>query len=138
MADQPARQVPSGNGGDTAQDDAHALQELRELLFHSERRDLVALRERLQTPSLRAQDVSEILAEAIRLRREQGGGPALSEALGPPVEEALRDSVRRDPAVLADALFPSMGPAIRKAIGEYIRSMMESFDEANADRWLPD
>ena len=130
MADHAARQVPSGNGEDTAQDDVRALNELRELLFHSERRELVALRERLQNPNLRAQDVSEILAEAIRLRREHGGGEALSEALGPSVEEALRESVRKDPGVLADALFPSMGPAIRKAIGEYIRSMMESFDEA--------
>src|SRR5713101_938419 len=130
MADQPPRQVSSGNGGETPQDDARALNELRELLFHSERRDLVALRERIQNTNLRAKDVSEILAEAIRLRREQGGGEALSDALAPSVEDALRESVRKDPGVLADALFPAMGPAIRKAIGEYIRSMMESFDEA--------
>ena len=133
MAEQPARQVPSGKEEDAVEIDARALaelHELRELLFHAERSELIALRERLHNPRLRAKDVSEILAEAIRLRRGKGGRQALSEALAPSVEEALRESVRKDPRILADALFPSMGPAIRRAIGEYIRSMTQSFDLA--------
>ena len=38
--------------------------------------------------------------------------------------------MRRDPHVLADALFPVMGPAIRKSITETLRGMLESFNEA--------
>jgi outer membrane protein OmpA-like peptidoglycan-associated protein len=63
------------------------------------------------------------------LRRQQGGDEALSVALAPTIETALRESVRKDPATLADALFPVMGPAIRRSILETLRSFLESFNQ---------
>ena len=36
---------------------------------------------------------------------------------------------RKDSHVLVEALFPVMGPAIRRAVGEAIRSMVESFNQ---------
>jgi outer membrane protein OmpA-like peptidoglycan-associated protein len=50
--------------------------------------------------------------------------------LAPTIQATLRESVRTNPHVLADALFPVMGPAIRKSITETLRSMIESFNEA--------
>ena len=73
--------------------------------------------------------MSSVVAEAIQLRRKQGGDEALSDALAPTIETALRESVRKDPATLADALFPVMGPAIRKSILETLRSFLDSFNE---------
>jgi OOP family OmpA-OmpF porin len=111
-------------------DDEKVFQELRSLLLSSEQEQIVALRERLLDPALRAQDVSAVVAEAIRLRGKIKGDHALADALGPPVEEVLRESVRKDPQSLADALFPVMGPAIRKSVIESIRAMLESFNKA--------
>jgi OOP family OmpA-OmpF porin len=53
----------------------------------------------------------------------------LSAALAPTIETALRESVRKDPGTLADALFPVMGPAIRRSILETLRSFLESFNQ---------
>jgi OOP family OmpA-OmpF porin len=52
------------------------------------------------------------------------------EALSPVVEKALTASVRRDPKPLADALFPVMGPAIRRAISQALAGMMQSVNQA--------
>ena len=46
------------------------------------------------------------------------------------VEEAITASVRRNPQPLADALFPVIGPAIRKAIQHALATMMESFNRS--------
>lgn len=51
-------------------------------------------------------------------------------ALSPVVEKALTASVRRDPRPLADALFPVMGPAIRRAISQALAGMMQSMNLA--------
>ena len=106
---------PSGSG---SHDDEKALQELRSLLISEEQHEIVALRERIESPEQRALDVSAVVAEAIELRRAQGGDQKLSAALTPTVEEALRESVRKDSHVLVEALFPVMGPAIRRSVAE--------------------
>lgn len=51
-------------------------------------------------------------------------------ALAPVVERALTTSVRRDPRPLADALFPVMGPAIRRAISQALAGLMQSLNGA--------
>lgn len=114
----------------TPEDKSQAFEDLRNILLAPEQEEIAGLRRRLENPIVRAEDVSTVVAEAIELRREQGGTKDLNQALTPSVEEALRESVRKDPSVLAGALFPVMGPAIRKSIAESIRSMLESFNEA--------
>ena len=94
-----------------------------------EQEALERLHERIENPESRTDDVSGVVAEAIQRRREQGGSDALSEALAPTIETALRESVRKDPATLADALFPVMGPAIRRSILETLRSFLDSFNQ---------
>jgi outer membrane protein OmpA-like peptidoglycan-associated protein len=130
MVNHPAQPPLPPDTGDDHPDEKKTFEELRTLLLGSEQQQIATLRERVQNPELRAQDVSGVVAEAIELRRGQDGGHALSDALAPSVEEVLTESVRKDPTVLADALFPVMGPAIRKSIAEAIRSMLQSFNEA--------
>jgi outer membrane protein OmpA-like peptidoglycan-associated protein len=130
MADHPANSIRESDVGDPRADDEKALQELRSILLSAEHGELVALRQRLDDLQMRARDMGAAIAEAIRLRREQGGGPDLREALGPSVEDVLRESVRKNPDILASALFPIMGPAIRRSIFESIRQMVESFNES--------
>ena len=134
MADYATKRVPlepDGKefGDPPAQPADESLEELRHLIIAPEQEDLARLQERIDNPHLRTQDVSEVLPEAMQRRREQGGEQALGEALAPSVEAALRESVRKDPGTLADALFPVMGPAIRRSILQTLRSLFDSFNE---------
>lgn len=130
MAEQAQRRAPEAPPVETPQEESHAYEELRHLIVGPEQEGLKQIRERLDDPDRRAEDVSSVVAEAIQMRRDQGDDQALSRALAPTIQDTLRESVRRDPHVLADALFPVMGPAIRKSITEALRGMLETFNEA--------
>lgn len=103
------------------------LAELRELLLGPERAQLDELRERIGNRSRRASDLSEVLPDAILLRARQD--PSLRQALQPILEEALAISVRKDPSIIAKALFPAIGNAIRRAVGAALQEMMESLNQ---------
>jgi outer membrane protein OmpA-like peptidoglycan-associated protein len=134
-----APEEPSANGptnGPTdgpangTTNDSDSLEELRHLILAPEQEALERLQHRVGNTESRADDVSRVVAEAIQLRRTRGGDDALSDALSPTIESALRESVRKNPGTLADALFPVMGPAIRRSILETLRSFLSSFNEA--------
>jgi outer membrane protein OmpA-like peptidoglycan-associated protein len=99
--------------------------ELRTLLIGPEQRQLRALQTRLEDPATHARDVSRVLATAVELRTND---PHLKRALAPTIEDTISASVRRNPRPLADALFPIMGPAIRKAIATTLSGMLESLN----------
>jgi len=101
------------------------LTELRGLLLGTEQVRLNKLQERLDDPTLHANDVSRVLPEAIMLRRDK----QLAKALEPTIEEAIKTSIKKDRKVLVDVLFPVMGPAIRKAISSVILGMVQSFNQ---------
>jgi len=130
MADQAHRRAPANQTEENPSANNHAYEELRHLIIAPEQEELADIQERLDDRARRTQDVSSVVAEAISMRRDQHGERALAQALAPTVQETLRESVRRDPHPLADALFPVMGPAIRKSISEALRGMLESFNEA--------
>jgi outer membrane protein OmpA-like peptidoglycan-associated protein len=129
MADASTKRVPQDQPGDSSANGTGSLEELRHLILAPEQEALERLHERVANPEARTEDVSSVVAEAIQLRRQQGGSDALSEALAPTIESAVRESVRRDPTTLADALFPVMGPAIRRSILETLRSFLDSFNQ---------
>jgi len=109
-------------------DNDGTLDELRSLLMGRHQQELLELRERLDNREIRTQDVSEVLVEALRLRESADKNHQLSEVLLPTVERTLTQSVRKDAAILAEALYPVMGPAIRTAVYESIRALIQSFD----------
>jgi OOP family OmpA-OmpF porin len=102
-----------------------SFDELRSLIVGPEQRELQTIQAHLLDPAVQVRDVSRVLPDAIAIR---SGDPQLTRALAPTIEEALTDSVKRDPRPLADALFPVMGPAIRKAITHTLATMMESLN----------
>jgi hypothetical protein len=114
---------------DTPPSDA-AFAQLRDLLLGDEQAQLARLRQRVEEPQLRTADVSRVLAQAVALR--SADGPELAAALTPSVEAALATSIRRDPQVLANAIFPIIGPAIRKSIAAALQSMTQSLEQAMA------
>jgi len=128
-ADAPENYPANRHSVESSSNGTASFEELRQLILAPEQEALGRLHERIDNPESRTDDVSGVVAEAIQRRREQGGGDALSEALAPTVETALRESVRKDPNALADALFPVMGPAIRRSILETLRSFLASFNQ---------
>jgi OOP family OmpA-OmpF porin len=124
-----SRSAPEPEEPPREADDVEAYRELRELILAPEQEALERLHHRVDDPASRTEDVGSVVAEAIQLRRKQGGDEALSSALSPTIETALRESVRKDPGTLADALFPVMGPAIRRSILETLRAFLESFNQ---------
>ena len=73
----------------------------------------------------RAADIGAVLPQVL-LRHAHD--PQFTRALAPPLEQAITTSVRRNPKPLADALFPVMGPAIRKAVAASLAGMVESLN----------
>jgi hypothetical protein len=109
------------------------LAELRAILLGPDRAAWEAMRQRLDNPSRRAEDVAGVLAEAVRLRSRGHSGShpdvKLRRALQPLLEEALQLSVQSNPRMLADALFPIFGKAIRKAITSELDGMLQSLSQ---------
>lgn len=105
----------------------HEWAELRTLLLAPEQTQLTELRNRIDHTETDAPSVSKVLAEAITLRGKQD--ERLTAALTPHVQTALTSSVRRYPHVIAEAIAPIMGPAIRQAIVRTLQGMMQSFNQ---------
>ena len=105
--------------------DAAELASLRTILVGPEQRHLAALQTRLDDTRARAEDLGEVLPQVLLLHAQD---PQFARALTPPIEKAITASVHRNPKPLADALFPVMGPAIRKAVAASLAGMVESLN----------
>ena len=104
------------------------LTEVRELLFGAERRQIEELRRRLDTLELSPEELAERLPQAVAMRSARDR--ELAVALAPTVERALGESVRRNPRDIATAIFPVLGPAIRKAIAEAMAGLVQAVNRA--------
>ena len=106
--------------------DRDELAELRALLLGQQMVELQALQKRLDDPNLRAEETSQIINKAIALSIKRDGG--LQRSLYPVVEQALKISVAKNPAILATSLAPLIGDAVRKAVAASLRSLTESIN----------
>ncbi|MBL8959023.1 MAG: OmpA family protein, partial [Gemmatimonadetes bacterium] len=108
--------------------------ELREILVGPERARLDAIDQRLDDPGLHVDAVSAVLPEAVARRATDR---ALGAALGPVVGDAIKASVRRDPQPLVDAIFPIIGPAIRRAIATAFAELSQSINTTLEHAFTP-
>lgn len=115
----------AGGNGDVS---VRELTELRDLLFGGERRQLDELRRRLDTFELTPEELAEKLPQAIVQRTARDR--QLGIALAPTVECAISESVRRNPHEIATAIFPVLGPSIRKAIAETMSGLVNTINRA--------
>ena len=112
-------------------------QRLKELLLAEERAELT--RQKARVDGLE-RDRDELPAELPRLLREAqrgDGARKLTDALAAPVAGALGNAVREQPQTIVDALFPVIGPAIRKAIVEALRDFTDGFNRALESSFTP-
>jgi outer membrane protein OmpA-like peptidoglycan-associated protein len=109
-------------------DSVEELDRLRRLLIGAERDEIARIKARLDEMGLTVEELSELLPAAIEARNKRDN--RLGEALSPTIEQSLRASVQRNPRALVDAIFPVMGPAIRKAIAEAMSGLIQSLNTA--------
>lgn len=126
-----AEAITKSSAAEAKDDDEYANQdelvELRSLLFSSELAEIDGLKRRLDDPKRQAEEVSRILPDAIALRSSHD--KLLTSALMPSIEEGIATSVKKDPATLANAIFPVIGPAIRKTISQIFSQMVQSLNQ---------
>ncbi|HCY84625.1 MAG TPA: flagellar motor protein MotB, partial [Desulfobacteraceae bacterium] len=91
-----------------------SIDALKHLLFQPESDRLAMLENRLDDPMTRANEISRSLPEAVSLSVMEGD--RLTRVIQPVIDDSLKESVRKNPKALADAIFPALGPGIRKAI----------------------
>ena len=103
------------------------LERLRTILLGKDYNDLLALKQQLETPQQHSEKIAAVVSEALAIRTAQDN--SLSEVLSPTIENALTDSIERDPQRLANALYPVMGPAIRKSINEVLTQTFDTFNQ---------
>ena len=115
-------QEPRPNGGSGGE-----YTRLRELIVGPEQSRLEELQHRLDDRQFRTEDLSQVVAEAIALRAKRDR--TLQQTLNPLVEEAVRISVTRDPQILATAIYPVIGEAVRKSVAHALRGLVESINQ---------
>nr|CAA6825632.1 MAG: OmpA family protein [uncultured Thiotrichaceae bacterium] len=103
------------------------MQRLRDLLLGKDYEALLELRRQINTPELHSEKIAGVVSEALQLRA--GQDETLSVVLSPTIENALSRSIESNPQRLADALYPVMGPAIRKSIQEALTQTFETFNQ---------
>lgn len=130
MTDSPAEGVLDQEVANGSPADEGSMAELRTLLLGPAEQQLAEVHARLTDPQRQLKEVSHVLPAAIAIRSRQDN--ELTDALAPTVAASLHRSVQKDPQPLADALFPVMGPAIRKSIAVALSGMIQSINQSVA------
>ena len=132
--EQPADSQSVSDGTPDAASSGSAPQQLdllRQLLCGEDYQQMVALSQRLTDEQTRQEFFAAIIAEAIAIRNTQDD--AIAQSLAPLISDSMHTSIRNDPESVSDALYPVMGPAIRKSITETIQALFDSFNKALED-----
>jgi outer membrane protein OmpA-like peptidoglycan-associated protein len=112
----------------TGPENADEWHRLRSLLLGAEQASLNTLTEKIGDSASFARSVAGVLPDAVAIRARTDD--RLGMELTPLVEASLQHSVRTNPQPLVDALYPLMGPAIRRSISEALVDMMQAFNRA--------
>ncbi len=102
------------------------LDEVRRLITGYERKDLENLNHLIQDPEEFSNEISKLLPVSIKKLIQKGD--ITLESLQPVIEDVLKESIRKNPENLSDILFPIMMPAIRKAVTDDIKRMLDTLN----------
>lgn len=114
----------------------NSYKELQHLILGLSSEELSTLQSWLKDKSSFTDEIGHILPQAV-LKSIEFDEP-LSDSLMPIIEKAIFESVQKNPKALADALFPIMGPAIRKSISDTFRKMIQSLNETLENQFSTD
>ncbi|PLX11158.1 MAG: hypothetical protein C0598_08810 [Marinilabiliales bacterium] len=102
------------------------MNELRKMIIGLDNEDMKRLALFVNDPEAFSAEISELLPNSIKLMLESG--KISYDDLVPVFEIVLQDSIKKDPHSLASILFPIMMPAIRKAVSEDLKKMLDSLN----------
>lgn len=141
LGDAPPPVRPECSVGPTAVEPALLVDEdferLREILVGAERRELEAARSRIADLESTQIDLPQRLPAALESLRVGNDSTRIANALAEPVGQALGTAVRKNPQTLVDALFPIIGPLIRKAMAEALRTLVADLNSAVESSFTP-
>lgn len=103
------------------------LEELRVLLLGKEQAEIRSLKDRvsqIEDQGVSADQMANLLPESVQIRAKQD--ERLVQSITPVMEDAIRESIRQNRFKLADILFPAIGPAIRRAIAQALRTITDT------------
>lgn len=128
MADDPHQSAP-----ETLEEQSDPLRsvefaQLRQLLLGYEQEELEELRQRIEAMGITPEELAKHLPEAVALRTATD--EKLARALAPTLEGAFTESVNRNPGQIANAIYPVLGPAIRKAIADTMAGLVNTINRA--------
>ena len=107
--------------------DVKDIQKLRDIILGEEKDRLHKLDLRVSDIESRTSDVAEVLSPAMgRLV----GDPTSRSGIEKPVVDIIRGAIKRDTESFADALFPVLGPAIRRSIADALSGLVQRINAA--------
>lgn len=122
MSSDPEEKSGSNKGTSTGD-----FNKFKVLLLGEEQQRLEHIEHRLDNSERRAKETGEVLANSFRTRDPDD--EQMSQALSPFVERSLGVAIQKDPAGVAEAIFPVLGPALRKAIRFALQDMFQSLNQ---------
>jgi OOP family OmpA-OmpF porin len=111
------------------------MNELRKMIIGLDSEDLKRLALFINDPEAFSEEISGLLPNSINHLLKSG--KISYSVLVPAIESVLKESIKNDPHTLAGVLFPIMMPAIRKAVAEDIKSMMDSLNSTLENGFSP-
>ncbi len=109
---------------------------LRQALLEQRER-LDALQDSLRKANMRLERVPDMLAEDIERSTQDGKPSRLVSALSEATADSLEIAVRSRPQAVVQAVYPVIGPAIRRSLGDAMRQMTYDLDNALSDTFSP-
>jgi hypothetical protein len=103
------------------------MERLQDLILGEEKDRLHKLDHRISDLESRTSDIAEVLPAAMS---RVAADPASRPDFERPVVNTIRSAIKRDADSFAEALFPVLGPAIRRAVADALRSMVQRINVA--------
>ena len=97
------------------------------LILGEEIGDLQSLRRRISNPESRTDDVAEVLPGAMNRVVDD---PIARPEIERPIVHTIRGAIKHDAESFAEALFPVLGPAIRRAVADSLKSLVQRINVA--------
>lgn len=103
------------------------IDRLRDLILGEDIGDLKNLYRRVSDPESRTGDVAEVLPGAMNRVVED---PVARPQIERPIVDTIRGAIHHDAESFAEALFPVLGPAIRHAVADSLKSLVQRINVA--------
>ncbi|WP_162455026.1 hypothetical protein [Pseudoxanthomonas kalamensis] len=110
---------------------------LRQLLLQQESERMDALQSDLQRTTSQFERISDQLADEIERTGEDGTPSRLARALAENTADSLEMAVKRKPQTVVNAVYPVIGPAIRRSLKDALRQIADDLDRGLSDALSP-